>query len=125
MNIRPLKTADIFTIIGMLKKVGNTKLTSMFVADTGATKKEKPDENLSVRLGMLVLSELYDNVVDDLKAWFADLISKTPAEYMELPAVTTLDIIDQLVDGDAKDFFLRALQLYRKISKSKNGSKKE
>ncbi|GAG36868.1 unnamed protein product, partial [marine sediment metagenome] len=84
----------------------------------------KTDPNQSVQLGIMVLTELYDNVIGDLQAWFASLINKTVEEYMDMPAETTLDIIDFLVDDrDAKSFFSHALQLYKKISKSKRDSK--
>ena len=124
MKLRPLKTADVFTVIGMLRKIGNTKLNSLFVSDPTSTKKEKPDPNQSIQLGITVLTELYDNVIDELQKWFASLIDKTLEEYMEMPPETTLDIIDELVNSkDAKGFFSRALQLYKKIGKSGTSGK--
>lgn len=124
MNIRPLKTSDVFVVIGMLKQIGNAKLGNLFVSDSTSTKNEKPDPSQSVQLGIMVLTELYDNVIDDLQKWFASLIEKTHEEYMDMPAQTTLDIIDYLVSNeDAKGFFSRALQLYKKIGKSGIGSK--
>jgi len=126
MKLRPLKTADVFTVIGMFKKIGNTKLNSMFVSDTTATKKEKPDNDQSIQMGIMVLTELYDNVIGELQNWFASLIEKTFEEYMEMPPETTLDIIDELVSSEeSKGFFSRALQLYKKISKSGAGGKKK
>jgi len=108
----------------MLKKISNTKLTNLFVSDPTSTKKEKPDANQSVQLGIAVLTELYDNVIEDLQKWFASLIDKTFEEYMDMPAETTLDIIDHLVsDKDAKSFFSRALRLYKKIGRSGPSSK--
>ena len=126
MKLRPLKTADVFTVIGMFKKIGNTKLTNLFVSDETATKGKKPDPNQSIQLGIMVLTELYDNVIIDLQNWFASLIEKTYDEYMDMPPETTLDIIDELVDSDeSKGFFSRALQLYKKINKSgKSGKNK-
>lgn len=126
MKIRPLKTADVFTVIGMLKKIGNTKLTNLLVSDETSTKKGKPNPNQSIQLGIMVLTELYDNVITDLQNWFASLIGKEYKEYMDMPPETTLDIIDELVNGEeAKGFFSRALQLYRKINKSgKSGKNK-
>lgn len=126
MNIRPLKNADFLTIVNMLKKIGNTKLSTMFVADSGAAKNAKKDDAFYVQMGMLLLNELYDNVIEDFTTWIADLVGKTRTEYLELPISSTMDIIEFLVENeDNKDFFLRALQLYKKISKSKNGNKKE
>jgi len=124
MQIRPLKTSDVFIVIGMLKSIGNTKLNNLFVSDPSSTKKEKPGDDQSVQLGIAVLTELYDNVIGDLQGWFASLIEKTHDEYMDMPPETTLDIIDYLVSNkDAKSFFSRALQLYKKIGKSGIGSK--
>jgi hypothetical protein len=125
MEIRQLKTSDVFTVIGMLKKISNTKLSNLFVSDT-ESKEEKSDDNQSVQLGIMVLTELYENVIGDLQEWFASLINKTVEEYMEMPVNTTLDIIDFLVeDPGAKGFFSRALQLYKKIKPSGSGSKKK
>jgi hypothetical protein len=126
MTIRPLKTADVFTVIGMFKKIGKTKLSDIFTSDFSESASKKPDVGQSVQLGIMVLTELYDNVIGDLQNWFADLIGKTHAEYMEMPADTTIDIIDQLVDSeDANGFFSRALQLYKKMSTFGNRSKRK
>jgi hypothetical protein len=117
VNIRPLKTADVFTVIGMLKKIGKTRLADIFTSDVSATKTAKPDAGQSIQLGILVLTELYDNVIGDLQGWFASLIGKTFDEYMELPPQTTLEIIDGLVDSEeTKGFFSHALQLYKKMN---------
>lgn len=119
MEIRPLKTADLFTVIGMFKKIGKTRLTDLFTSDITATKTDKPDAGQSIQLGIMVLTELYDNVIGELQAWFASLIGKTFDEYMELPPETTLDIIDKLVDSnETKGFFSHALRLYKKMNSS-------
>ena len=120
MKLRPPKTADVFTVIGMFKKIGNTKLTSMFVSDTTATKKEKPDNDQSIQMGIMVLTELYDNVIGDLQNWFASLIEKTLEEYMEMPPETTLDIIDELVDKLANALEKWAPQLIPENEKFQN-----
>ena len=128
MNIRPLKTADVFTVIGMFKKIGKTRLSDIFTSDftEATTAGKKPEVGQSIQLGIMVLTELYDNVIGDLQAWFADLLGKTVEEYMEMPADTTIDIIDQLVESeDANGFFSRALQLYKKMSTFGNRSKRK
>ena len=116
MNIRPLTTADMFAVVGMLKKITNTKLSNIFVSDDTALK-GKNDTEKSISMGILVLSELYDNLTPDLQNWFASLLEKSKEEYMKMPADTTLEIIDYLIENeDAKRFFSRALQVYKKIS---------
>jgi len=124
MEIRELKTKDIFVIVDMFKKLGDTKLSELMVSDPGTTG-EKTDDKQSVQFGAKVLMELYNGVIDDLKAWFADLVNATLEEYMEMPATTTLDIIESLTNLDSESFFSRALQLYKKISKSGAGGKKK
>jgi len=124
IEIRPLETEDLFTVVDMFKKVGNTKLNELITSDSSSTKESTSDANQSIQLGITVLTALYENVVGDLKAWFASLINKSVEEYMKTPATTTLDIIDYLTDAeDSQGFFSRALQLYRRISKLRNGSK--
>jgi len=101
----------------MFKKIGKTRLTDIFTSDVSATKTAKPDTGQSIQLGILVLTELYDNVIGDLQAWFASLIDKSLEDYMNLPPETTLEIIEQLVDSEeTKGFFSHALQLYKKMS---------
>jgi len=118
VKIRKLKTADVFRVIGMLKNCGNTRLNNLIVADMTAAKTDKPVVDNSVQIGIMVLTEIYDNVIGDLQEWFASLIGVSHADYMEMPANTTLEIIDELVSGeDAKGFFSQALQLYKKMQK--------
>ena len=120
MKLRPLKTADVFTVVGMLLRVSKTSLKEMFTSDVTSTPKNKAqvDSSQAVQIGLLILTELYQNVIEDLQKWFASLVEKTVDEYMEMPPETTLDIIDELVNGeDAKGFFSRALQLYKKMNK--------
>jgi len=129
VKIRKLKNADMFLVIGLLEKaikVSGSNLKNMFVAATEpATANEageapQPTERMA-EIGLMVLSELYNTVVDDLQAWFASLINVSTSEYLDLPPDTTLDIIEQLTSGeDSRRFFSRALQL----SKTMNGLKK-
>jgi len=114
-----------FTVVGMLKKVTASRLSTLFVSDETATK-GKTDEEKAISMGMLVLSELYDNLVDDLQEWFASLVEKTKEEYLTMPPETTLDIIDDLIENEvAKSFFSRALQVYKKMSALGNVTKKK
>ena len=122
VNIRPLTNADLFTVIGMLKKIGDTtgsKLTGLFTSATGdAPKKGKETaEDLATRIGFMVLGELYENLVGDLKAWFASLCNVTIDEYLAMPPETTIDIIEQLTESEnTQHFFSRALALSKKMS---------
>ena len=127
MKIRPLTTGDMFTVIGMLKKVGDStggKLTGLFSSAAGDAPKGAPNaEELAVRLGFMVLGELYSNLVDDLKTWFASLCGVGLEEYLAMPPETTLEIIDQLTESeDTKRFFSHAWQLYKKIGSLKKPS---
>lgn len=125
MEIRSLINRDLFTVVGMLKKTGeiagSEKLSELFSAAAGdSAKKDINLDKVSTRLGFLVLSELYDKVSDDLQNWFASLCSKKLDEFMEMPAETTLEIIDQLVHKeDTRRFFSRAWELYKKIASLK------
>jgi len=125
VKIRELTTGDMFAVVAMLKKCAGSRLSSLIVSDESAVK-GKTDEQKAMSLGLLVLSELYDNLIDDLQKWFASLVGKTVEEYMAMPIETTLDIIDYLVDNEiAKSFFSRALQVYKKMSALGNVTEKK
>jgi len=124
-KIRALTTKDMFDVIAMLKKCAGSRLSSLLISDENAIK-GKNDNEKAMSMGMLVLSELYDNLIDDLQAWFASLVEKPMGEYMAMPPETTLDIIDFLIDNEvAKSFFSRALQVYKKMSVLGNFTEKK
>jgi len=111
--IRKLKTSDLFTVTGLLKKVAKSGLSEMIVAES---KSDSKIIDSPIKIGLLVLTVLYDNVVDDLILWFASLCNVTKEEYMESDVNTTLDIIDYLsTNEDCKSFFLRASDLVKTI----------
>jgi hypothetical protein len=122
MEIRPLTNGDLFAVVAMLKKVGDSagsgRLTELFSSATAESGKKEPDmDAMSIRLGFMVLSELYNNLVGDLQAWLASLYNLSLPEYMALPPDTTIDAIEQLAEGEeTKRFFSRAWQLYKKMS---------
>jgi hypothetical protein len=125
VKIRKLKNADMFLVIGLLEKaikVSGSSLKNMFVSATeSATSSDAgeaaPATERMAEVGLMVLSELYKTVVDDLQAWFASLLNISTAEYLDLPPDTTLDIIEQLTNGeDSRRFFSRALQLSKTMS---------
>ncbi len=125
MKIRELTTADMYTVVGMLKKCAGSRLSTMMVSDESAVK-GKTDEQKAMSMGLLVLSELYDNLIDDLQGWFASLLGMKVEDYMKTPPDTTLDIMDYLIDNEvAKSFFSRALQVYKKMSALGNRTEKK
>jgi len=134
IKIRPLKNSDMFTVVGLLKKsikISGSRLKEIFTSSMSAPSgPESQDAGLdsgrSIELGIMVLTELYDTVVEDLQSWFASLVGKSLDEYMELSPQTTLDIIEQLITGeDSKRFFSRALQLSNQMKELKALKPKE
>jgi hypothetical protein len=122
ISIRKLTNRDMLTVIGMLKTVGasaGSRLSSLVVAGSGVSKNQdsSSEEESGIKIGFLVLTELYENLIDDLTKWIASLAGKSLEDYLEMPPETTIDIIEQLVEGeDSKRFFSRALQLSKKMS---------
>ena len=120
INIRELTTKDMYTVIDLLMKVGKTRLTTIFVGDdtkapSGDTEDLSTDKTM--QLGMTVLSELYENLNEDLKKWFASLCNMDLEEYYNTPIDTTIKIIDFLIESEkTKDFFSQSLQVYSKMS---------
>lgn len=120
MRIRELKNKDIFTVINMLKKavkVIGPELANIISSSSEPIKDAVKEERIGLQLLNLILDVLFDNVQDDLKAWFADLLGVTVDEYMELPLSTTEDVIEYLIESqESTSFFTRAWQLYKRMS---------
>ena len=112
IEIRKLKASDLFTVLGMLRKSANSEITNLIVSDTVSDKKPVDIAENPIKLGIMVLTSLYDNLADDLINWFASLCNKTKEEFMDLSIDAPLDVIEQLATGDEYSaFFLRVLRL--------------
>lgn len=119
-TIRKLTNRDLLTVVGMLKKLvaagTGDDIAGLFVPAVGDSPKEGEAKDPTIRLGFIVLTKLFDNLFDDFVKWIASLLGMPYEEYLELPPESTLDIIDQLVEGeDSKRFFKRAWELSRKM----------
>lgn len=129
LKMRKLTTRDMFTVVDMLKKLaeggfGESELSNLIVSELKkkSEKAGETDERAIIKIGILVLTKLYESLKPDLINWFASLIGKTIDEYMDSDPNTTLEIIDQLIDGgeETKNFFTSAFALFKKISALKN-----
>ena len=126
IKIRPLKQKDRKTVAAMIRKladkIGTNGLMNLIVADTNAVKTEKQEPqktDVFTRIGIEIVKQLLDVLEDDVSAWFADLIGKTPEEFSEMPFDIEMNIIEQLANSeDANSFFTRALRVFNKIKKS-------
>ena len=126
IKIRPLKQKDRKTVAAMIRKladkIGTNGLMNLIVADTDAVKTEKQEPqktDVFTRIGIEIVKQLLDVLEDDVSAWFADLIGKTPEEFSEMPFDIEMNIIEQLANSeDANSFFTRALRVFNKIKKS-------
>lgn len=102
------------TIADMIAKCSNSQLTQIIVSGTNEAKKN--DKNM-VQLAVLVLSELYKILRNDVIKWLASLINMTEDDFLKTPPATVLEIFEQLIDGENNsDFFLQAYALFKKIS---------
>lgn len=123
MEIRKLKTEDVFTVVDMLRKIGGVtgkQIKTLFTSSDDESKKAKTKEQVEkvgVEVAFLLLETCYKETKDDLVAWFASLCQVKPEEFYQLPADTFLDIIEELTTSkDAENFFLRAWSLYKKMN---------
>lgn len=115
-QIRKLTAADVFTVVDMLKKVASDTLPKIIKSVSDAPKKDKSPEN-QIQLGVLILTELYANLKEDLIVWLASMVYMERKEFLESDAVLTLDIIEKLsTDKEYNGFFLRAYNIYKRIA---------
>jgi hypothetical protein len=125
IKIRPLKQKDRKTVAVMIRKladkVGTNGLMNIIVADTDAKKTDAKTPQKSdtfTRIGVEIVKQLLDVLEEDVVAWFADLIGKTPEEFAEMPFDIEMNIIEQLTNSeDANSFFTRALRVFNKMKK--------
>ena len=97
MDIRELKARDVKTLAKMLGKLKETSVSDIMVA---LERKGDP-----MAIGLSLFRVVAADLTDDIYAWLADLIGKTPVELDEMPASTPVDIVKALVKrGDFGDF---------------------
>jgi hypothetical protein len=128
LEIRDLNTGDVFTVAKMLLKVvGENKdsIKKLIKSRSKDGKKkelsQEEQEELGIDLTMLVLQNCLEFAEKDLKKWFADLIGVKQSEFDKTPIDTIPNIINQITEkDDVHSFFTAVLQLYRKMSKSRN-----
>jgi len=115
-KIRKLTAQDVFTIVDMLKKVASNTLPKI-IKGVSEAPKEGDKAGAQIQIGIMILTELYANLKDDLITWLASMVNMKREEYLESDAELTLEIIDQLsTNKEYNGFFLRAYNLYKKIA---------
>lgn len=98
MEIRALKAKDIKTLAKMLGKLKESSIGDILVS---IEKQADP-----MKVGLSLFHIIAADLTDDIYAWLADLIGKTPADLDEMDFNTPVEIVKALVDrGDFKDFF--------------------
>ncbi len=99
MEIRDLRAKDLKVLAKMLGKLKPESIESVLSLVKGR-------EADPMQVGLSLFHIIAADLTDDIYAWLADLIGKTPAEIDEMPANTPVIIIRTLVErGDFKSFF--------------------
>ena len=133
MDIRQLKTKDIFTLANMLLKVSGeaqeeltTLITSKHLENKDKTKEEQLQDQMDLGLQIFfsLSNKLMEYAEDDLIRWFADLTDMTVEEFYDTEITASLDVIETLSEReDLQNFLSRAFSLYKKMTKSEKGQK--
>ena len=133
MDIRQLKTKDIFTLANMLLKVSGeaqeeltTLITSKHLENKDKTKEEQLQDQMDLGLQIFfsLSNKLMEYAEDDLICWFADLTDMTVEEFYDTEITASLDVIENLSEReDLQNFLSRAFSLYKKMTKSEKGQK--
>jgi len=124
--IRQLTTGDMLTVVSMLTKVYKIQsgIANIFTSDNTNSEDEKPAaekvKDMAEKIGHTVIGQLLEFAQEDLCKWFASLLNKTVDEYLAMPINTTMDIVEQIVEGEENIRFLeRAFLLSNKTSRLK------
>lgn len=107
IKIRPLTNRDLKTLAKMISKIAS-KFKPQILS---AIKKREKSDTLTFDIVELFQC-LVDDLSDELFAWFADLIGKSPEEFDQMSPSTTVDIIEALIkQEDFRDFLARVSRL--------------
>lgn len=118
MQVRSLKTKDIFPMSRILKKIGLKDVIREAAANMAANAKSanKPEDKRSaaasaqMKLGADIVATLFENLYlaeEETNAFLADLVGMKPEEFAELELTDTLGIIDQLKGSKVFASFLK------------------
>ena len=114
IKVRLLIVDDVFTVTRMLSKV--TKGARAELAQALSDKK-KGKNPAPTELGLALVQTLFVEAEEDLKAWLASLIGKTPDEFKAMPATALIDIVEALMKQEGiLDFFGRVSHLVTKAA---------
>lgn len=127
IQIRNFKVKDVRTVVSMLSSIaglaGKELRTLFTMAKSSETEtpeqSQEKEEAFGVEIALLVLTKCYEYAEPKLIEWFADLCGVSVKDFEELDADAILEVIDQLsTREDAKRFFSKAYQTFRKIKGS-------
>lgn len=117
LQVRRLKTKDLFTVATIIGKCGQDFLLlagSIISQLTGV--KNKKDNRFQL-VGAAIFTSALKYAGTDIKSWLADLVGKKLDEFDELEFDATLKIIEKLSQQeDLKSFFDSALALGKTLS---------
>ena len=129
MEVRELKTKDIFTVAKMLLKISGEareEISTLISSkkddvegekDKAELKKQQTD--LGLQIFMSLATKLMEHAEDDLISWFGDLTGMTKEEFANSELTASLDVIEELSERDEfKTFLSRAYALYKKMTVS-------
>lgn len=128
IQVRELKTKDLFTVSKILTQLGKKGLVDLFTGVTSQAAQAQNEigsaevtaEELGERIqnaalgnqGMEMIMFILENAESATREFFADLIEMTPEEFDDTPLDTPIIIIEQLAERpEAVSFFKRALDL--------------
>ncbi len=112
IKVRELTVDDVFALVRMLGKITKGARDEIAAALSDGLEKTNPTQ-----FALVLFQSLFIDAEEDLKTWMGALIGKKGTAFGSLPAITALDIVEQLVSQEGiKAFFVRASHLADKQS---------
>ena len=93
MNIRGLKTKDIFPMAKILKKIGLKNLAEEAVSGAGGSGKEA-----QMKIGVKLVTAVFENLYlaqEETNAWLADLAGVREEEFADLDIGVVMEIMQK------------------------------
>lgn len=126
IEMRPLLTEDVFTVVNMLRKLSKGDLPKLMVSVDKMVNEKETGLKDYFDVGQLVINALYESLEKEFLAWLASIVNMSREKLMKTPIDTIPDLIETILESEKyKSFFLRVSKLYKMIpDKGKNTKKK-
>jgi hypothetical protein len=124
-KMREFTAGDVFEFVNILSLVKGSDIKNLISTSAGNSESETAEDR-GIAIVAYILNTVYRDCADKVIDWFASLYNMGRKDFLAQPPSLVLDTIETLATSKgAKDFFLQASTLFKRISGFGNTTKSE